>query len=501
MQNITIIGAGVAGIGTALELADRGHKVTLLDKNTLGYGASSRNPGRMGLGFHYVDFDTAKMYLSASIKVQRKFPDFLVAAELEKNHPFRRGRYFITKDSDYTPDEILNTYQKLKEEYIRLIQEDPENEVFGPPESFFNILKPEDYINEINSERIAVGVETAEHLFNWKKFSEHIKHILLNHPNISFLEQTEVTQIQHNKNNESRYLLSLKQSKDEHIVSYDLKTDYVINSTWENIEHLNSQINCIMTPDFRTNRLKCLLLVKLPESLLESNSMFFCMGQHCMYSNLGNGYGMMTYAKVTNMETSTGLTLSENTKRLLRNEATQEEKKYIAEEMIQGVSKYIPAMKDAQWIDVRYGIVQTAGKTTIEDLKDPNNMFHRRDYDNIRTEKLGFISNPCVKLFYFVRNGEKIADLLEEQFETSLLLDKILEDMDSHLSNVTKLSLNSPQLNEIKSSIKDHLERTVLTKPFETITKFKDSLFKTIKNKNELLASLDEQTKNSSKKL
>ncbi len=38
-----------------------------------------------------------------------------------------------------------------------------------------------------------------------------------------------------------------------------------------------------MIPGARTNRLKCLLIVELPESLINANSMFFCMGQHCMF--------------------------------------------------------------------------------------------------------------------------------------------------------------------------------------------------------------------------
>jgi hypothetical protein len=61
-----VIGGGVAGCAAALELADRGYRVTLLEKNTIGSGASSTNPGRMGHGFHYVDVKTAVMYLHNS---------------------------------------------------------------------------------------------------------------------------------------------------------------------------------------------------------------------------------------------------------------------------------------------------------------------------------------------------------------------------------------------------------------------------------------------------
>ena len=91
-----------------------------------------------------------------------------------------------------------------------------------------------------------------------------------------------------------------------------------------------------MIPGARTNRLKCLLIVELPESLINANSMFFCMGQHCMFSNMGNGYGMMAFAQVTNMEASSDLELSEQTQRLLKNQATYEEKIKIANQMQKG---------------------------------------------------------------------------------------------------------------------------------------------------------------------
>jgi glycine/D-amino acid oxidase-like deaminating enzyme len=42
-----VIGAGFTGIATALTLAERGYKVTVLEKNRVGWGASGRNGGQM----------------------------------------------------------------------------------------------------------------------------------------------------------------------------------------------------------------------------------------------------------------------------------------------------------------------------------------------------------------------------------------------------------------------------------------------------------------------
>ena len=48
---VCIIGGGLAGLSTALSLAERGHNVIVIEKNTVGWGASGRNGGMVSIGF------------------------------------------------------------------------------------------------------------------------------------------------------------------------------------------------------------------------------------------------------------------------------------------------------------------------------------------------------------------------------------------------------------------------------------------------------------------
>lgn len=420
---ITIIGAGAAGMSTAIELADKGYEVLLIERNTLGSGASGRNPGRMGHGFHYTDVETALSYLRASIKVQRKYPGFLLAENIPDS-PLTKGRYFITKDSNPDKHQILKTYEQIKEEYLRLVLEDPSNKVFGEPENFYRILDPEEYQDCVNMELVDIGIETHEHLFLWEEFVKKIKSIILKHPNIELLEHTNVLSLQKNKLGKHRFLVEIKKTTSEISTFY---TDYIINSTWENIEYLNAQLGITMPSDQRTNRLKTLLIVDLPEELKSKNSMFFCMGQHCMMSNMGDGRAMMTYAKVTNIETCSDLKLSENAQRLICDGPTQEETEFYAQQIIHGVSFYIPAMKHAEVRELKFGIVQTLGKLSLEQLKDPEHQFHKRSDHNIRSEQLGLISNPCMKLFYFVDNAEIVSQLIDSHVLASKKIDEVIQ--------------------------------------------------------------------------
>ena len=48
--DVCIVGAGLAGLSAAIELADRGYSVIVLEAETVGWGASGRNGGQIIAG-------------------------------------------------------------------------------------------------------------------------------------------------------------------------------------------------------------------------------------------------------------------------------------------------------------------------------------------------------------------------------------------------------------------------------------------------------------------
>jgi glycine/D-amino acid oxidase-like deaminating enzyme len=48
--DVVVVGGGVTGLSTALHLAERGIKVTLLEAEEPGWGASGRNGGQVNAG-------------------------------------------------------------------------------------------------------------------------------------------------------------------------------------------------------------------------------------------------------------------------------------------------------------------------------------------------------------------------------------------------------------------------------------------------------------------
>ncbi|WP_028229445.1 NAD(P)/FAD-dependent oxidoreductase [Paraburkholderia ferrariae] len=61
--DVCVIGAGLTGVSAALNLAERGHKVALLEASKVGWAASGRNGGQLIGGFA-CDIDTFKPFVS-----------------------------------------------------------------------------------------------------------------------------------------------------------------------------------------------------------------------------------------------------------------------------------------------------------------------------------------------------------------------------------------------------------------------------------------------------
>lgn len=420
---LVIIGAGIAGVAAALELAEKypTQKITIIDQSTLFSGSTGRNPARMGHGFHYMDLETSIKYLRASIEVQKRYPDFLIGFGQTSG----RGRYYIHKQSKHPASQILELYHAIQAEYQRMCQEDPSNQVFGDPKEFIRVLDEKEYFNNINTNLVELGIETAEHLFNFPKFAAYIREIIEANPNIHLVENVEVTNIQHWMDTDSRFSIEMKSTVSGDALA-SLSSDVIVNSSWENIEFLNSKIGVPYQVGTRTNRLKCLVEVELPAHLTNVNSSFFCMGPFCMFSNMGDGRGMLTLADVTNSAVNSALKIDQKMEDCLTGKISAEEMSDFSKKILDGVAYYIPGMVDAKILKLHFGIVQTEGDLKLQDVHSSASGMHQRRETGVREEIQGLTSNPGRKLFYFPYNGIEVSKIVQTQFEREVKIKELL---------------------------------------------------------------------------
>ena len=465
-----IIGAGVAGCGAALELAEK-NKVTLWERNnTLLSGSSDATPCRLGI-FHYPDLETALICLDTTISMVRKYPGFKVVDEKPEAYLIH-SYYFVVKESKYSAEQVLSLFNIIQSKYAKRVQEDTANKVFGEPEQLITILNPIEYAHLIDISKVLIGIRTAECSFNWPKLKDYLKEKILAHPNIEVNINSEIIDAKHS-DTDAGFILTIKNTQTPSILQQ--KTDFIINASWQNIEDINRMLGFHMRSDIRTNRTKVMIEVLLPKSLEKVPSMFFCFGSFCSYTNLGERKGLITYEPVTNIEQSTGYKISSFSERLLRGEATKAEKLSYGTEIIQGISQFIPHMAQAQFVRAKFGNVKT------RDVQ-----FDTRREDGVEEQQLCLISNGSVKFTHFVKNAEKVYRLAAQHEETS---NKLQEEIIPEINKVIKSEYPKTITHFFTKYLQRYVECCEL-KTDESVKCFKGDMSKTVKFKQAINAQI-----------
>lgn len=186
MIKVGVIGAGIFGCATAIELAKAGIDVTLIEKNDdIMQGASKCNHNRIHFGFHYPrSVETARESLDGLVLFLMRFKDAIVS-----DFP---NYYLIEKNSKVTPDEYL---QFCEEVGIHYDFETPENSI-------------------VDTSSIDMSLRVLEPVFDYKVIKYNLKNELFKH-NINIKLDYNFTETDCDK------------------------YDYVINASYGNINNVN----------------------------------------------------------------------------------------------------------------------------------------------------------------------------------------------------------------------------------------------------------------------
>ena len=535
IADVIVIGGGIAGLSAVRKLAEAGKTSAIFDqRKAFMLGASGINPGRMGLGFHYADPPTAFTYLKATIDFVRKYKkeghDFRLGADrFSEDDAMRRGRYFIPQKSLVPAEKLLEVYRGIREEYRRLVEENPENQVFGSPDTFYRVLPFKEYKDDLNLDQdIALAIETREQLLDVPSFRDYLIRQVESDSAIQAFKEAKVTHIERTPDTEYYIITVEHEGQIKKIAAPQL-----INASWESTDKLNQTLGVLMDAPgyalllisedidkpisnieltelsrknesapiviknsegairifgntngsewkittlhnmpfehvkfpkigeqtllkkgsvpvyireeiaankshmasaFRTNRIKVLAEVELPDSLKDKPCMFFAIGPFCMFSNMQNGRGLMTYALETNYIQSKELALTPEEEAKLHQGFTPEETQTIGQKIIDGVAEFIPAMKDAKLVGIRGGVVKTYGDV---DLCDPNSDFHKRRELGIQEMTIDALEISSMKLLYGEENAEQAVQLLALFEKTKEEIGLIAEELALHYTGQT----------------------------------------------------------------
>lgn len=177
--DVCVIGAGYTGLSSALHLAERGYKVVVLEAERVGWGASGRNGGHVGVGQRkgqedlekMLGFETAKQLWDMGVEAVQ-----LVESLIEKHNircDLKRGIMHLAAKRSHNSD-LEQEVEMLRERYgydqMRYVGEQEARSLVGS-ERYFGAqvdsgslhLHPLNYALGLADAAAAAGVQFFEH--------------------------------------------------------------------------------------------------------------------------------------------------------------------------------------------------------------------------------------------------------------------------------------------------------------------------------------------------
>lgn len=267
-----------------------------------------------------------------------------------------------------------------------------------------------EYAPYVDTGAVVAGIDTAEMLMDWQVVRRMLLERVTASSRIVVAVGHEFVAIEKRGPHD---LIVVAQRDDAQAPLRRIHVDMIVNSSWHNIDHVNAMAG-LDKGATAVNRVKVIAGVALPPALQQRSSMFFCMGPFAMFSNMIDGRGMVTYAPVTNYRTFLGRDGRKEIDRLLHHGPGAAESAELGRAIVEGVSRFVPAMWEAKVLSVRFGVVRTQGSC---DINDPNSDMHRRNYSGVVREADDIITNPATKLIYFARNADAVTSMIDQIFK------------------------------------------------------------------------------------
>jgi hypothetical protein len=219
-ESVAVIGSGIAGSMSAYELAKEGYAVTVIEERPALFSGTSLHATQFHLGAEYSgSFQTAMECLASAVAMKKAMPESLSDQKVQ---------FLVAEDSQISMDDFVQFFTDLAGRYADLPEDDQQ---FGPPESFFRILEPEEYSFAKN---IAGGIVGQEVMLDIVA----VRHTLLNGLEQLGVESMANTSVVGVEVHDNTFGLSIKTGNE----TKTLLVDQVVNAGGHKARLLDDQL-------------------------------------------------------------------------------------------------------------------------------------------------------------------------------------------------------------------------------------------------------------------
>lgn len=411
MLKVGVIGAGVAGVGTALQLAEQGYEVFLFEKTTELLGESSDATSHcFGAGFFHFTPIEAVISLNASIQLIRYLKektgdDFFVRDDTASPAIPHRITYVIKKDSLRSVQSVLAQFEGMKNAYAELVAADERNAVFGQVDNFYRLVQDQTpYQSLINLDAVDAIIETMDAMFDWPKLKAYLLNSLASAANIHVYYDTAISHINPGHEKIPCEIIT------ENGITYAF--DYVVNAAWRNSERLDLSSNLHpQTEAFIENKIALIATLDVPPSL-KHRSFFFGYPNFIFLTAGANSKSYLTYSPISYQHhVSSGEQETEENAKIAN---LHDHSDQLVAQMLEGASLFLPSLSEAQASEVKVGVIRAGIPPEHPTEKAV------MTYMGVASPRERYLLNQARQHTFWVANAKRVASLIDDHARKSV---------------------------------------------------------------------------------
>lgn len=413
-MTITVLGAGISGCGTALELANRGHHVVLFDRREKPMQEASRwSEGKLHLGLVYANdpsFRTARMMIEGALAFERTISRWLDLGDRSRlwSDPFD---YAVLRESMLSVDEVGAHFSRVEDCFRQQIAASSGH--YGPDSAqavyqpVFEPAVPE--TRGYDPEHVAGCFTTLERSVDTHLLADLLSEAVIEHPCIELVTGMDVLDVQ-------------PSSGAYRVACHDGETlrrfgpfRFVVNALWANRLVLDARMGLAPNRPFY-NRLKLGVNLWLGGRELGAPSTTYVLGPFGDIVQFPSGRSYLSWYRAGLFETSETLDPIDWQEKLAAVDRVQ-----VAEDTVAALQRLTPGLdagldREGARVQVEGGTIFAWGKT---DIDDPGSELHRR-FDVGPHSKGGYLSIDTGKLttapLFCLQAADCISPVSKRQF-------------------------------------------------------------------------------------
>lgn len=369
---MVVLGAGLAGVCTALELERRGRRVTIIDQaSDCLLRASFRAEGKIHLGLVYGNDPTSRtseLMLEAALQFDRVV-ERLVGASVEwdklRSSAFR---YAVLEGSLRTADELAETYAAVQDHYDKLTESDALTYIGTRPRAL-SWQVPERAARQWLAPDVAAGVfATSELALDLGRFRRLLQAALQRADRVERRWRHRVECVDRTA---SGYRLEGHTLDGE---AWSMDAAVVVNCLWEDRLRLDAQLGLAPRREW-VHRLKYRLLGRLPTALVDLPSFTFVLGPFGDIVTWPSGRVYLSWYPTCLRGWCSELEVPEAWRAPCAGEVDDHVVRDITADTLSQLGRIVPGLGATTVDTVDAGVITAWGAT---DVDDPDSVLHQR---------------------------------------------------------------------------------------------------------------------------